>query len=162
MKKNLKKLTVKIKEIITIRKVGLLIVFLVFFFVGVLFRNVVFDIGAKDEVAESTEKPLQIENEANDESDISYAKAAATMDLEIDMPEEMKEKINYETFYKALESYLVKEDFWADVTVAASDYIYVEDLRTGEIVLTFELNDYYDTNVVVTVERDGSYVFSHY
>lgn len=144
------------------KKIYLVLIFIILFVVGFLFKNVVFELGGEKEEPLVDPTHQTVSPMPNDEADIDHHDAAAVMQLEVEMPKELKERVDYDSFIEEFERYLIDNDFWSDVTTATSDYMLVEDLKSGTVVMTFELNDYADTTVNVVVENGGIFTFSHY
>lgn len=96
-------------------------------------------------------------------SDVDPDVALKQMDLKINMPQGIADKIDTEKFKNELSNYLVEQDFWGSTHTATSDGFLTWDVEKNVIYLTFDLDDPGNSHVEVTyyVEHNN-YEFNYH
>ncbi len=132
-----------------VKILGTVLIIIAIIFLAFSVKNLFF----KEEVKENQKEDVVSEElPANDARDITEKEAKEVMKLKIQMPEEMqKELIPDMAYFKSeFEKWLTKEDYWADVSRAKTDFVITKDYNHKNILMTFFLNDYMKTEVQVT------------
>ena len=157
----MKKIKEFFKDIDKQRLIGMLCVLCALFILGFTLRSCMAN---DDEEKKEFETEKETESIAYDLYDVPTDEALAKMNLEIEMPEEIEEKIpSMDTFKKQFENYLIEEDFWNDVTRATSDYIVTENFNKNTISMDFTLNDKTSTTIIVLIDKNsGNITFNYY
>lgn len=157
----MKKIKNFFKDIDKQKFIGMLCVIFALFILGFTLRScMASDYEEKKEL--ETEK--ETEGIAYDLYDVPEDEALAKMNLEIEMPQEIENRIpNVENFKKKFEAYLTEEDFWNNVTKATSDYVVTEDFNKNTVSMNFLLNDKAATTVTVLINKNnGTYIFNYF
>lgn len=126
---------------------------------GLLVKEIFFD---KPKIPEAEYESVRVEESGTDVEGVDKEKAAETMGLAIEMPDEMEKTIKDPAkLKKELENYLIDEGFWSDVKTAKSDGTMTQDFNQGMQIITFVLDNPAGTKVDVTINKDNTFDFNY-
>ena len=143
----------KIKELLNLKSIVFIIILVLFIIIGSLVKSTFF----------TDEKRALLPAEKSESSIIDKGSKKAVKDerLTIDMPQEIKDLINYEKFYEDFKFFLDENKLLTEDTTAISDNVYSKNVSTKDISFVIMLNDYNKTKITVTV-IDGEFKYEYY
>ncbi len=72
--------------------------------------------------------------------------------LTYDIPEEIKQRIDFEKFNKVMVSFLNENNLWTENTKIISDYTLTENFKTGELSFIVKINNYTQNVILVKIK----------
>ncbi|NCE98106.1 hypothetical protein [Emergencia sp. 1XD21-10] len=148
-----------------VRKVlGCLIIILALFLIGMMVKMIFFteaepetDPPAQElEDAERKAMLQELEQNANGSAEIDPEKAKQIMGLKIEISDELAALYldgNKDSLQNEMENFLVKYDFYADVTKAVCTKLITKDYANDISYIEFQLND--SARTILTLEYHG-------
>ncbi len=126
------------------------------------------DINETETLTESERESLvmEINENADDRADIDDETARKIMNLQINIPDVIRDTYfdgNTEKLEEELTDYLVENDFYLDVTRANCQYEVTVDHFKKIVYLEFSVDDGYGTHITVEYDQnDGWLKFNYY